>query len=218
MPREEGQNTEPTRMVGFLETKVKEENMTHAVGKVCSNWQWEHNADSSNRGRSLDTLVNISNTLDDSWCLLGDFNSILHQGERIDGNEVSESEMADFIAYAKSGLREFSYVGAFFTWTNKTIWSRIDRALYNTLWYDTFDYTHVTYQDQGLSDHFPISLDFPTCPMHRKAFHFYNMWALKSLLCSLRRPLNMLNRSKYADIYAQQAKAGENLTQVQLQL
>ncbi|KAJ8424810.1 hypothetical protein Cgig2_018492 [Carnegiea gigantea] len=37
--------------------------------------------------------------------------------------------------------------------------------------------------------------------------------ALKSLVCNLRGPLGKLNRSKYADIYAQQAKARENLTQ-----
>jgi len=40
-------------MVGFLETKVKEENMTQVVSKVCSNWQWVHNVDSNNRGRIL---------------------------------------------------------------------------------------------------------------------------------------------------------------------
>ena len=68
------------------------------------------------------------------------------------------------------GLQELSYIGAFFTWTNKTIWSRIDRALHNTLWYDTFDYTHVFYQPQGLSDYSPISLDFPTCPRPTKIF------------------------------------------------
>jgi len=44
---------QPTGMVGFLETKVKEENMTQVVGRVCNNWHWVHNADSMNRGRVL---------------------------------------------------------------------------------------------------------------------------------------------------------------------
>ncbi|KAJ8444075.1 hypothetical protein Cgig2_030932 [Carnegiea gigantea] len=272
-----------THMVGFLETKVKEENMTRVIGRVCSNWHWEHNADSINKGRIFvirktnqiihgraiqlstnkryfitfvygrnleaqriplwSTLVSMSNNLDDSWCVLGDFNSVLHQGERVGGNDVSESEMTHFgDCISNCGLQEFSYIGAFFTWTNKTIRSRIDRALHNTLWCDTFDYTHVFYQLQGLSDHSPISLDFPTCPRPRETLQFCDMWvkdphfleivaqqlakqsqasklqALKSLPCKLRGPLGKLNRSKYADIYAQQAKAREHLTQAQTQL
>ncbi|KAJ8422061.1 hypothetical protein Cgig2_009799 [Carnegiea gigantea] len=117
------------------------------------------------------------------------------------------------------------------------VFKRIDKALHNTMWYDTFDYTHVFYQPQGLSDHSLISLDFPTCPKPRKTFQFYDMWVkdphfmdiiaqqvdkksqasklqtLKSLLCNLRRPLSQLNKNKFADIYAQQAKARGHLTQ-----
>jgi len=118
--------------------------MTKVVGRVCSNWHWDDNADSKNKGRILmgwhpqryhfqvilktdqlihgralqlstnkkffitfvygrnleaqrlplwDTLGSLANNLDDSWCVLGDFNSVLHQGERIGGNEVTASEM-----------------------------------------------------------------------------------------------------------------------------
>jgi len=173
-------------------------------------------------------LASISSNLDDPWCVFGDFNSILNPGERIGGNAVTESEMAAFgDCLAQCGLQEFSYTGAFFMWTNKVIWSRIDRALHNTLWYDIFDFTHVTYQPQGLSDHSPISLDFPTCPKPKLSFQFCDMWvkdpqfmeimaqnvnkhpsasklqALKHLLCHLKGPLGQLNKRKYADIYGQ---------------
>jgi len=30
------------------------------------------------------------------WRVLGDFNSVLHQGERIGGNEVLDNELKDF--------------------------------------------------------------------------------------------------------------------------
>ncbi|KAJ8419468.1 hypothetical protein Cgig2_015523 [Carnegiea gigantea] len=130
-------------MVGFLETKVKEKNMTHVVGKLC-------------------------------W-------SLLYMNKQ------------DHLIKDRQGSVQYLMV-------------------------------------QGLSDHSPISLDFPTCPMPRNAFHFFDMWvkdpqfmilvkqnldkishasklyALKSLLYSLREPLNILNRSK------------ENLIQVQSQL
>jgi len=48
--------------------------------------------------------------------------------------------------------------------------------MHNTLWYNTFAYTHVFYQPQGLSDHSPISLDFPTCPKTKPSFQFCDMW------------------------------------------
>ena len=69
-----------------------------------------------------------------------DFNSVLHQGERVGGNEADEREMRDFGDYiSQCGLQEFNYVGAFFTWTNKQVWSRIDWALHNDLCFDMFD-------------------------------------------------------------------------------
>jgi len=32
-------------------------------------------------------------------------------------------------------LQEMRWRGAYYTWTNKTIWSRIDRSLINIYWY-----------------------------------------------------------------------------------
>jgi len=46
--------------------------------------------------------------------------------------EVTERETRDFASCInQSGLKEFKYERAFFTWTNKTVWSRIDRAFHN---------------------------------------------------------------------------------------
>ena len=42
--------------------------------------------------------------------------------------------------------------------------------------------------------------------------------ALKIMLCNFRGPLGQLNKKKYADIYAQQARARDTLTQVQATL
>jgi len=133
-------------------------------------------------------------------------------------------------------------VGAFYTWTNKQIWSRIDRALHNSLWLDMFDFTHVSYQAHSLSYHTPIVLDFPVCPRPKKAFRFCDMWTkdvqfkdmvkyyrdrcvqgpalkvLQHLLSSLRKPLMELNKHKFADIYAQQLRARNDLVQIQTQL
>ena len=181
--------------------------------------------------------------MDEPWCVLGDFNSVLHQGERMGGNEADDREMRDFgDCKTQCGLEELNYVGAFYTWTNKSIWSRIDRALHNGLWYDVFDFTQVVYQASGLSDHTRIVLDFPACPKPKKTFMFCDMWikdarfkeivlyhmeqrgqgyalkVLQKLLQSLRKPLKELNNHKFADIYAQQVKARSELVQIQTQL
>jgi len=53
---------------------------------------------------------------------------------------------------------------AYFTWTNKIIWIRIDRALVNTLWYDPFDFSQVIYMANSLSNHTALIIDTPSCP------------------------------------------------------
>ncbi|KAJ8436754.1 hypothetical protein Cgig2_009728 [Carnegiea gigantea] len=116
-------------LVGFLETKVKEENMAQVARNTCPSWHWEHNATNSKKDRILvcwqpkayqfqvihkteqlihgrvtqmstnkkffitficgcnheaqgrpiwEALVKISHTMDDPWCVLEDFNSVLH--------------------------------------------------------------------------------------------------------------------------------------------
>ena len=52
--------------------------------------------------------------MDEPWCVLGDFNFVLHPGRRIGGIEVSEGEIISFTdCLTHSGLHEFPYVGAF---------------------------------------------------------------------------------------------------------
>ena len=123
-------------------------------------------------------LRNMSNSINDPWCVMGDFNSILNQEDRIGGTIVTEGETKDFaesIHYC--GLQEFNFEGAYYTWNNKHIWSRIDRAFHNSLWYAQHDFTHVQYISQGLSDHCPILISFPQCPKPKYSFLFCDMWA-----------------------------------------
>ena len=143
-------------------------------------------------------------------------------------------DIADCIMH--SGLHEFNYITTFFTWKNKSIWSRIDQALHNEFWQDTFAQTQVTYMTQSLSDHTSITLSFPNWKKPKHLFLFHDMWAkdgsfkdiitqtkvketqssslvaLQRVLYSLRKPFKQMNKHKYADIYAQQIKAREELS------
>ncbi|KAJ8437064.1 hypothetical protein Cgig2_025911 [Carnegiea gigantea] len=136
-------------------------------------------------GRNLDdqriplweTIESIALNMDEPWCVLGDFNTVLRIGERIGDVEVTERETRDYASCINhSGLIEFQYEGAFFTWTNKSVWSRIDSAFHNDFWFNCNDYTHVMYRSQGLFDHNLIILSFPQCPKPISSFQFCEMW------------------------------------------
>jgi len=115
--------------------------------------------------------------LEGPWTLLSDFNSILHKGDRIGGVDVIDRETKNFAECIQHRhLQEFNYEGPHFICTNKTIWSKIDRALHNELWYEAFAYTHVQLKAQGLSDHTPITLSFPHLPKPKNTFLFCDMW------------------------------------------
>jgi hypothetical protein len=69
------------------------------------------------------------------WIVLGDFNSILSQEDKHNGDPVSSYEVSDFRAcYSDLGLSDLNYTGCHYTWSNGTIWTKIDRVLANPLW------------------------------------------------------------------------------------
>ncbi|KAJ8432879.1 hypothetical protein Cgig2_021015 [Carnegiea gigantea] len=67
----------------------------------------------------------------------GDIYSILHVEYRIEGTEIQDIEIKHF--------------------------AEIDWALANTYWHADFDFVHVNYMSQGLSDHNPLLLRCPSC-------------------------------------------------------
>jgi len=123
------------------------------------------------------------------------------------------------------------YSGAYYTWSNKTVWSRIDRALISGYWHDPFDYGHVKFAANGLSDHSPIIIQFLQTSKPRHAFQYCDMWShhstyqglisqalaqvkgsncfqqMQALLGALRPLLSKLNCDKFRDLRAQQEKA-----------
>ncbi|KAJ8420904.1 hypothetical protein Cgig2_013561 [Carnegiea gigantea] len=130
------------------------------------------------------------------------------------------------------------WTGAYYTWTNKTIWSKIDRVFINDCWHDVFYYTIAKYLSSGLSDHAPVIIQFPDSPRPKPQFQFYEMWIkyrefhklidsiipdssnhkmlqLNKFLSQLRPLLMHLNRHSYADLKLQQVKARAELDTIQ---
>ena len=138
-------------------------------------------------------------------------------------------------------LQEMRSTSAYYTWTNKTIWTRIDRAFHNCYWYSNFNYTHVRYMASSLSDHSPILISFPTTHKPKSRFQFCDIWSkhpefhsiiqqaippihgpaskqLELFLSNMRLRLTQLNKNSYADLHEQKAKAKNTLEAIQQQM
>jgi len=108
---------------------------------------------------------------------MGDFNAVLYQVDRQGGTQVHDFETRPFAeCMEQCQLQELKYQGPYYTWTNGTIRTRIDRAFINVLWYDQFDYCHVNYLPRVLSDHSPMLLEFLGSPRPPPQFQFCDMW------------------------------------------
>ncbi|KAJ8445042.1 hypothetical protein Cgig2_022562 [Carnegiea gigantea] len=172
----------------------------------------------------------------------GDFNAVLYKGDRMGGNEIQDHEVQPFSACIYDcGLQEVRYKGPYYTWTNKTMWSRIDRALVNTFWFSKFDYGHVNYLDNILSGHTIMVVETTICLKPKRLFQFCEMWTrhttflpliksltpdhishpwqqLKSFLHNAQKALGKLNKDHFRDLRTQQELARGELQKTQLEL
>ncbi|KAJ8427305.1 hypothetical protein Cgig2_013894 [Carnegiea gigantea] len=118
-------------------------------------------------------LNDISHSMEDAWCLMGDFNTIRFKEYRLGGNDVQDHDVKELASLLETcKFHELKSTGAYYSWTNKTIWSRIDHAFPNDYWYDVFDYTYSYYLANSLSDHTSVLLQFPTSPRPITQFQY----------------------------------------------
>ncbi|XP_058726199.1 uncharacterized protein LOC131597524 [Vicia villosa] len=114
------------------------------------------------------------------WILAGDFNNVLCSQDRIGGKDVHESGFKDLEEMMKNNnLTEMPSNGDYYTWSNKhhigTIYSRIDKILGNTDWFqDHMDYS-LQILPPNVSDHSLLFLQHQDTPQTRhKRFKFLN--------------------------------------------
>ena len=102
---------------------------------------------------------------------------LIMSGDRMGGTEVKDFEIKPFAnCIDLCNLQEMRYQGPYCTWSNKTVWKRINRVFTNVMWYDQFDFGQVLYKPNALFDHNPMVLDFSGCKRPSKLFQFCDMW------------------------------------------
>jgi len=179
------------------------------------------------------------------WLLLGDFNNVLHAAERVNGVDVSTYEVRDFQDCCMSaGLSDLQSMGCYFTWSNNSVWSKLDRVLVNSQWWDAGFSGLAHFLPPGcLSDHSASIVSiFDQAVGRRRPFKFFNMWAehedftsivasawnvniegyrqfsLCKKLSFLKGELKKLNLLHFSHISARAERASKVLKEAQLQL
>ncbi|XP_056692196.1 uncharacterized protein [Spinacia oleracea] len=111
------------------------------------------------------------------WLVLGDLNEITAQSEKKGGRAFKPAQCTDLVNFMDdAGLVDIGYNGCPYTWTNARqgaalIQERLDRALVNSVWLNSFPFTKVHHLPRTYSDHAPILISL-TNPNHSGNYPF----------------------------------------------
>ncbi|XP_060211761.1 uncharacterized protein LOC132639325 [Lycium barbarum] len=128
-------------------------------------------------------LRSISDNYNLPWLITGDFNCIIDPVEKKGCSLHRMSKCMEFIqCIMDCELLDACYTGSPFTWCNgwlsdRRVWQRLDRALTNYLWVNTFDTTNVYHLIKTGYDHSPLLIIANSS--HRnpiKCFKFLDFW------------------------------------------
>ncbi|GKV49692.1 hypothetical protein SLEP1_g56430 [Rubroshorea leprosula] len=113
-----------------------------------------------------------------NWCLMGDFNSIKNEEERVgrSGSRCEIRNFADFIREA--GLVDLSLIGRKFTWyqANGSSMSRLDRFLLSKEWLNNWGDLKQKGLNRTVSDHCPLLLKNEVQDWGSKPFRRFDAW------------------------------------------
>ncbi|XP_062021026.1 uncharacterized protein LOC133737505 [Rosa rugosa] len=115
------------------------------------------------------------------WVIIGDFNEILNNGEKVSGPIRPERQMRGFReALGYGELVDLGFQGNQTTWWNSETQLRLDRAVATTSWSDIFGFSRVRHLAPSDSDHIPILLQASIVPLplrpRRHRFKFESFW------------------------------------------
>ncbi|XP_073051345.1 uncharacterized protein [Primulina eburnea] len=111
------------------------------------------------------------------WLVGGDFNVVRNSSECLGSSGGRLLPMEEFNHFIlDSGLVDAGFEGSSFTWTNKTIWKRLDRVFVSVDWGDHFHSIRVEHLIRTVSDHCPLFVSVPIFASGPSSFRFQSMW------------------------------------------
>lgn len=128
-------------------------------------------------------LRQIGGAIQGPWCILGDFNAILHHDERLSKSlrpigvdKYFYEWVTDYVLF------DIAFYGPKFTWNNKMCFSRLDRALVNKQWRDKFLDSTLLHLPKFKSDHnallLKISSREDSTSKKHSFFRFFAPWVM----------------------------------------
>ncbi|XP_022889220.1 uncharacterized protein LOC111404680 [Olea europaea var. sylvestris] len=113
------------------------------------------------------------------WMILGDYNNVLKFDENCNGADVTPYKIKDFEnCCLHVGLTDVRSIGCYYTWTNNSVWTKIDRAMVNDIWVQNGACVDANFlPSKCLSDHSPCIVSIhDRVGGTKKPFKFFNMW------------------------------------------
>ncbi|GFZ12807.1 hypothetical protein Acr_23g0011920 [Actinidia rufa] len=230
-------------ILGILETKLKHQRIKDVVRKKFNRWKAVDNFQSNPNGRILIFWREDKVELDIIESSDQGISTVFLSGdEKLNGNPVTSYEVRDFqnCCY-ELGITDLRFSGVLHTWSNNSIWSKLDRAMVNEKWGQEGISAFSNFGLPGkYSDHSPcvVSL-FGNNDHGASSFKFFNMWAhhadflelvgiswsmrvegsamfrLCKKLKALKGPLRTLNKLHYSHISARAQAAEDDLLEAQ---
>ncbi|GFZ02339.1 hypothetical protein Acr_15g0009470 [Actinidia rufa] len=152
-------------------------------------------------------LRRFNSLFQNSWILLGDFNNVLNNDERINGMPVTMYETREFKDCCYDlGLSNLRSSRMFHTWSNNKTWCKLDKAMggspfkFFNMWTRHKEFQDIVSNTWGM--HVVGSVMFKLCKK----------------LKSLKEPLKSLNKQHFSHISAMVRVAEEELAHAQQQL
>lgn len=130
-----------------------------------------------------DALETMGASITSPWILLGDWNTVLNQEERInDAGPVGSDTRELQRIMSTLSLTNILYNGSYYTWCNNQegedrIYSKLDRAVGNSEWISSFPQSWANFISTGSSDHSPCLIKVNDVVWEgQKPFRFCGMW------------------------------------------
>lgn len=122
----------------------------------------------------------LAETIQGPWMLAGDFNATLSTSKSKGSTNSGSRPCKNFQNwFHKHGFCDLHFTGPKFTWKRGSLYKRLDRAICNDIWFNTFNKARVFHLPRLGSDHQPIFLSLNnegTGNKCLKPFRFLASW------------------------------------------